>query len=211
MRAGCPLVLTGLLAIAGCSGAEPSDSDLPNGCEALVVSDIDETLTTSDGELIAQLLDAAYDQAMRPDANTAMSRWADAGYRVLYVTARGEQITLTDDRTMRQATSDWLDLHGFPRSEGDLFLSPGVAAAGEEARAYKASVLLDAQAAGDVVVAAYGNADTDLEAYVDAGLTPEQVYVVGERAGDPRGVPVPDEEAYTGHLATLSPPPASCP
>ncbi len=55
----------------------------------LLVTDIDETLTTLDSEFLAQLADPTYVPEMRPDANTLMQGYYALGYRILYVTARG--------------------------------------------------------------------------------------------------------------------------
>jgi len=203
---------TALLALGllGCKEAAPIDSDPPALCDALVATDIDETLTIANEEAIQQLIDPTYVPQMRPDANTAMQAWVDAGHRIIYITARGEEITLSDGRTMREATSDWLDQLGFPRSEGDLYLAPGIARVGEEARQYKATALLDLIDRGSSLRAGYGNADSDFAAFSDAGLGPESIYVIGELAGDPVGVPVPDGDAYTNHLAGLTIP-EGCP
>ena len=55
-----------------------------------MITDIDETLTTSDAEWLMQIIDPSHDPAMRPDANTVMQANDEAGYSVFYVTARGE-------------------------------------------------------------------------------------------------------------------------
>jgi phosphatidate phosphatase PAH1 len=176
-----------------------------------VVTDIDETLTVSDEAFLEFVLDPTLDIEMRPDANATMQAWTDAGHTVIYLTARGAQTELSDERTVFEATDDWLDDHGFPRTPGDLRLAPEGPVFGEDALAHKTLTLEGLQAGGAELVAAYGNADSDLAAYEAVGLTPEQIWVVGELAGDPRGQPIPDDEAFAAHRAALDVPTACQP
>ena len=111
------------------------------------------------------------------------------------------------DQAGGHAEAEFTDLGGV---EGDLYLAPGIARVGEEARQYKATALLDLIDRGSSLRAGYGNADSDFAAFSDAGLGPESIYVIGELAGDPVGVPVPDGDAYTNHLAGLTIP-EGCP
>lgn len=199
----------GLFGLTACPGPPPTNGLVR--CDATVVTDIDETLTVSDEEFIEQALDATYVPEMRPEANAAMQAWVDAGQRVVYVTARGAENVLDDGRTVFEATDDWLDLHGFPRSTGDLLLAPEGPVFGEDAIAHKTTTLGALQDAGADLVAAYGNSESDLEAYTAVGLTTDQIWVVGELAGDPRGQAIPDADAYSAHRAALTPPTACVP
>lgn len=202
------LLLLALLA-AGCDPGGDTD------CQPrlAVFTDIDETLTTSDGEWLAQLVDPSHDPAMRPAADALMRGYADLGYGVFYVTARGEDITLSDDRTARQATEDWLLDHGFPWSGEALYLAEGVGVAGEEAVAYKHGVIAGLAAAGWTPEWAYGNAESDILAFQEAGMAGDRVFLVGELAGTMDVEPVPGDEAFEAHLAEHLPgvPEASCP
>ena len=172
------LFLTPMLLLLGCPEPEP--------CVPMqaVFTDIDETLTTADQEWIDQLLDASHDPAMRPDAEGVMGAYADLGYGVFYVTARGDGATLDDGRTAREATLDWLEDHGFPVSDDRVFLAEGPAADQGWEAAW-----------------AYGNAETDIEAFIEAGIAADRTFLVGELAGTMGVQPLPDEEAYTEHLA----------
>ncbi len=170
-----------------------------------VVTDIDETLTALDAELIQQLQDAAYVPAMRPDADVLFRGLADRGYRVFYLTARGEDITLDDGRTMREATHDWLVAHDFPVEDGSLFLADGIGAYGEGAVALKAGVLADLQADAWDFAWGFGNAESDIEAFQQAGLPDERVFLVGELAGTMGVQAIPDEEAYSAFVEGFLP------
>lgn len=167
---------------------------------AAVVTDIDETLTTLDSEWLTQIAIPSHDPAMRPDADTLMQTYVHKGYRVFYVTARGESLQLLDGTPARDATEAWLSAHGFPYTTDGVFLAGGLGALGNAAVGYKAGVIEDLQAAGFEIVAAYGNADTDIEAYRQAGLPDEDLYLVGALAGTLGVFGISDEDAYTNAL-----------
>jgi phosphatidate phosphatase PAH1 len=190
------LICTVLMA---CGVEETTDSAVAT-CQLAVVTDIDATLTTSDSEFLSQLIDGTHDPAMRPEANQLFSDYAAIGYTVFYVTARGEDLTVSDGRTAREATADWLAEHGFPYAEEQLFLGPGVGVSGDDAVAYKSAVLTDALAGWDVAWA-YGDKDSDTLAWQAAGVPDGQIWLVGELAGT-MGVPgISDEDAYGAHRA----------
>jgi phosphatidate phosphatase PAH1 len=206
------LLLTVLL--FACTPAPDTDSDAApvadtDACEAattgshpVLVTDIDETLTTSDGEFLKQLGDAAYDPAMRPDANALMSAWYAHGYRIVYLTARGDALTLPDGRSARQATTDWLAAHEFPFIEADVYLSEGIGALGGAAAEYKTEVLTGLQSGGETFAYAYGNADSDVTAYKNAGIPDDHHFLAGALAGEYGVIGIPDDQAYTAHLQT---------
>lgn len=196
------LCLTSTIALVACSG-ETTDKDKGPACDPTslaVVSDIDETLTTTDGEWLDQVSDPTHDPAMRPDANTMMQTYADFGYRVIYITARGQQMTLSDDRSSTEATEDWLLDHDFPLRDGDLYLAEGVGALGSTAIEYKSGVIADLEADGLTVAWAYGNADTDIEAFQLAGVGDDQIFLVGVLAGGMGVQPIMGADAYSNHL-----------
>jgi hypothetical protein len=147
---------------------------------------------------------------MRPDAVAVFQRYAELGYAFLYVTARGQEITLTDGRTSTEATQDWLDLHGFP--EGALYLAEGRGVGGDDAVAYKAGVIAQHQEGGQRMAYAYGNAETDILAFQEANIPDDVIWLVGELAGTMGVQPLPDDQAYTAHLADFLPtvPEAAC-
>lgn len=183
----------------GCSDEGP--------CEPrwAVVTDIDETLTATNGEWLAQVSEPTHDPVMRPDANALMSAYAELGYCIAYVTARGEDITLPDGRTARDATRDWLVDHDFPFEEALLFLAPDTTISGSLTVERKAAAMEELQAEGWSLEHAYGNADTDIEAYRAVDIPDDRIYLVGRLAGTMGVVPVPDDEAFTAHLAEQMP------
>jgi phosphatidate phosphatase PAH1 len=196
----------------GCGSGSATD-EAPCVPQAAVYTDIDETLTTLDAEWTAQLLDPSHDPAMRPDADALMQDYAELGYTVVYLTARGEEVVLADGRSARQATADWLDAHGFPWSDADLYLAPGLGAAGDSAVDYKAGVLDDRTAAGWSAAWAYGNATSDIEAFRQAGIPDAQIFLVGALVGTLGAVnDIPDDDAYAAHRASQLPAvvPADC-
>jgi len=203
------LVLGLCAALGGCEDAECTP-------RRAVVTDIDETLTTGDIEWVWQTSDPDYDPVMRPDADALMAAYADAGYSVIYITARSEQLLLPDGRTAREATRDWLVAHGFPYVEEQLFLAWDLMVHGDAAVTYKADVIAELIADGWTVDYGYGNADSDIEAFLQAGIPADRVFLVGrlaESLAGPMGVrPLPGDEAYTGHLDSFFPtvPPPSC-
>lgn len=196
------------------TGSEPSSDSTPwVPCQSAVVTDIDETLTTLDSEWLKQIFNSRHDPAMRPDANTLMQGYADAGYHIFYLTARGELLRLLDGTSARQATKTWLKKHEFPFEDDDLFLASGLAAIDEEAATYKQAVVEDLMDQGWYIAYAYGNALTDIEAYKAAGIPDDRIFLVGKLAGQQGVSPIPTSEAYTEHLESFLPtvPSPQCP
>lgn len=167
---------------------------------AIVVTDIDETLTTSDTEWLTQIALPSHDPRMRPDADRVMQTYVSLGYRVIYVTSRGEGLRLLNGTTAREATEGWLTDHGFPFTTDGVFLARGIGALGGEAADYKTGVLTDLQAQSFEIHFAYGNADTDIEAYQNAGVPDDHIFLVGKLAGQFGVEPLPTSEAYGDHL-----------
>lgn len=165
-----------------------------------VVSDIDETLTTSDSEWLTQIALPGHDPAMRPEADTLMRTYVEKGYRVIYVTSRGEGLRLLDGTTAREATEGWLDDHGFPWTSDGVFLADGVGALGGEAADYKTDTLQALIDVGVTIAFAYGNADTDITAYINVGIPSDHIFLVGKLAGTLGVEGIPDAEAYAAHL-----------
>lgn len=209
-------VLVAIVLVGGVSAAiaasAPSDA-LPT-CDVarhVVVTDVDETLTTSDLENVRQLLDPSYDQKERADASETFSAYRAKGYWLVYVTARPEPLVLRDGRPYRQATLDWFDAHGFPHPEdaSSTYFAPDPFS-GLVPRSYKGEVIDALQDAGFEVDYAYGNASTDFQAFADAGIPLDRTFSIGKLAGWGGTTPILDG-GYTGHLATFLPTvPAVC-
>lgn len=197
-----PLRLLAVVLCVSCSSKTEDSAVSDDSCviPQLIATDIDETLTTSDAEWLQQLADPSHVPEMRPDANTLMQGYAELGYRVVYITARGEDPVLADGRTSREATWDWLTDQGFPGQPEDLFLAQGIGAAGEVAVEYKSGVLAELSQAGSDAVWAYGNADSDIEAFLQHGIPEDRIFLVGELAGTMGVIGLTDEQAYSDHM-----------
>lgn len=193
-----------LLLLLACDApnAEPKPTQT---CTHALVTDIDETLTTLDSEYAKQIVDPSHDPEMRPDANTLMHAYADLGYGIFYVTARGDDVSLSDGTPARDATIDWLTAHDFPLADDHVFLFDGLTVSGEDTRAYKADVLATLADDGWEFDYGYGNATTDIEAWQDGGIADDHIFLVGKLAGEMGVEPVPTEDAYTAHMATQMP------
>jgi hypothetical protein len=202
-----PLMTLLLFAPLWISACDPATDDSAEVCVPpyAVFTDIDETLTTLDEEWLQQIADPSYDPAMRPGAVELMQGYADRGYSVFYVTARGEDIELSDGRSARQASEDWLRDHGFPWRDGALYLAEGLGAHGDGAVAYKSEVILDLAEQGWEASWAYGNAESDILAFQEAGMADDHIFLVGELAGAMGVQPIPDEQAYEAHLGEQLP------
>ncbi|MCA9520656.1 MAG: haloacid dehalogenase [Myxococcales bacterium] len=172
---------------------------VPKGKKA-VVFDIDGTLTTSDGELIKDIVDElltdgdSYDQKMYPNADTVVAAYAQKGYQVIFLSARPDILTAL--------TRSWLSSRGF--ADGVLHLNETESdfVKGSEATiSYKARYLayLKNEVGLDIVYA-YGNATTDIAAYERAGIAKSRTFIIGSHAGEEGTRPL---TSYTSHLPFL--------
>ena len=98
--------------------------------------------------------------------------------------------------------------HGFPFTSDHLVLASGGGASGDAAVAYKSEVVLRLADEGWAPTWGYGNAESGIQAFLLGGVPREQVFLVGELSGaaDSLGVqPLPDDQAYSAHLAEWMP------
>lgn len=179
-----------------------------------IVTDIDETLTISDEEFFQQIADGTYEPMLRAGGPELLSAYADLGYRILYLTARSESITLqVTGETAREATEAWLADNGYPAVDGDdvqLILSDSLVV-NEAARQYKAGALMGLQDMGWRFDYAYGNATSDIQAYEDAMIDKEDTFIIGEEAGMLGTVAIEGEDwqmHLDSHIPTVDP---ACP
>jgi phosphatidate phosphatase PAH1 len=182
----CTLALLGLAALALLSGCGDDGPGLPSCADVkqAVVTDIDETLTTSDAEFVLQLLDPAYDPKLRAGGPELMQGYAERGYVIYYLTARSKTLVVGDSLSAEQATLDWLERHGFPLGEGRAWLTLSESTTtGDDTTAYKAAALQARQAEGTTFSFAYGNATTDIDAYAEAGIPLAATFIIGAQAG----------------------------
>lgn len=164
---------------------------------SVVVFDIDGTLTVGDAELFRQISDRLagddYHPRIRPGAAAVVQARAAAGALPVYLTARADSLT--------DSTRSWLDAEALP--PGPILFQASVkdSLSHRRTRRFKARVLADLTARGLEIRAAYGNARTDIDAFADAEVPADRVFIVGPLAGEDGTVPIKD---YREHLRTLS-------
>jgi hypothetical protein len=164
----------------------------------VIVTDIDGTLTASDSELFLQILDGSHVPVAYPGAVELTNAHADLGWVVVYLTGRPYWLT--------ERTRVWTDdlrfapgpLHVAPSNEEAL---PGESGVG----AFKLGWLSELLERGYRVDFAYGNASTDLYAYLGAGLDPSTVWIIGDHAGEMETQPATDSwEPRVSEVEALS-------
>jgi hypothetical protein len=155
----------------------------------VIVTDIDGTLTLADEELFTEMNNPAYDQVMNNQSDRLIQTWADKGYLIIYLTAR--------PGGFRPMTHAWLNRKGFPTG---LMISADALVFGETARIYKRGFIQRARTTyGWNIVAAYGNADSDIQAYEDAGLPKNRTFIIGPEAGQSGTVAIPNQD-WANHI-----------
>lgn len=171
-----------------------------------IVTDIDETLTLSDAEFVMQLGDSTYDPIEREGAAEMITAYADLGYRIMYLTARAENLSAEDNgETARELTERWLMEHDFPLDESStIVVLSEVLVVGESARVYKAESIAAQQDLGWRFDYAYGNATSDIDAYADAGIPLDVTFIIGEHAGEGGTVAI-EGEGWVEHTADFLP------
>lgn len=144
---------------------------------AVVVSDIDGTLTTNDAQVFKEVF-LGSDPAQYPDAQRALWTARRAGYRVEYLTGRPE--------LLGRMTKGWLAAHGFPPgptilTSETLEVLPTESGVGD----FKTAVLDHlAEDLGLWLFAGFGNATTDISAYQAAGIPNDHLFIIGPHAGE---------------------------
>jgi hypothetical protein len=197
------------------SGGDASGSSGAGVCEEeqpAIVTDIDETLTTSDAEFFMQLMDPTYDPMEREGGAAMIDAYADLGYRIMYLTARSEDLDVADsDETAREITVRWLEEHGYPLDPTTtVVVLSETLVVGDATQEYKAGALMEQQAMGWRFDYAYGNATTDIGAYAEAGIDTAVTFIIGEHAGEGGTVAI-DGEGWVDHTAEHLPTvPAVC-
>ena len=130
----------------------------------VVVTDVDGTLTESETAAYTTLLNGPSPMA-QPSAAEVMGELAARGHTIVYLTARPEWLAAR--------THEWLRERGFPTGIVHTTLG-GTGAVGGAAASFKAAELaaLTSHVAGPPVYA-FGNRESDAEAYAAAGVAPE--------------------------------------
>jgi phosphatidate phosphatase PAH1 len=164
----------------------------------VVVSDIDGTITTRENDGLWTVFDPMSPTA-REGANDTFRIYAAKGYRVIFLTARPDFIT--------EGTRSWFDRNSFP--VGVFHLSQRtIGEHGADAQAYKTAYLESlVENHGVVVEWAYGNKETDLDAYLAVGVVPDHIQLVaGEYTGDLRGSTMIDSYVPESERVACLPP-----
>lgn len=148
---------------------------LPAGTH-LAVADIDGTLTSSDAQLFQQILDGTHVPVAYPGAIDLTTAHAGRGHVLAYLTGRPYYLT--------QRSRDWLTNLGF--APGPVHLTASTAEAlptNADVGDYKKHYLQGLVTAGYLLDVAYGNATTDIYAYLGAGLAAGRVWIIGNNGG----------------------------
>jgi phosphatidate phosphatase PAH1 len=128
----------------------------------VVVSDVDGTLTSSETAEYPALLTGDLPDA-QPEAAAVISALVKKGYRPIYLTARPEWLTAR--------TKEFLATHGFPT--GIIHTTTGLTGALNSAAAeFKSSELALINAKGLTIKWAFGNKESDTDAYHAANVQP---------------------------------------
>ncbi len=148
---------------------------LPTGTR-IIVADIDGTLTESDTELFHQILDGSYVPVPYPGAVDLTLSHVSIGYVVVYLTGRPYWLT--------EKTRAWLNDLAF--AAGPIHVADSnedILPTDDSVGDYKLAWLEGLAAAGYVVDFAYGNATTDIYAYMGAGIPADHVWIIGDNGG----------------------------
>lgn len=156
-----------------------------------IVFDIDETLTLSDLEQVEDYL--GIEQATpRGGASDMVQAYKDLGYQIIYITARVYWYAKGTRRWLRsQNIPQWSLKTSFSNSTSLLHTTD-----------YKRDYINAIKAEGIEVVRAYGNASTDIEAFLQAGIDPDEIYIIGDNAGNQGTQPIWEPDYYN-HLAQV--------
>lgn len=128
----------------------------------VIVSDIDGTLTTYETEEFVALAAGSL-PAMQKDAANLFNIYASKGYNIFYMTARPEWLGAR--------TRAFFQQYGFPRGIVHTTLTKS-GALGSEAATYKTNELAMIAKKGLVPSYAFGNTESDAEAYFNAMVQP---------------------------------------
>lgn len=149
---------------------------LPAGTR-IVVSDIDATLTTNDSEVFRQILDGSYVPETYPNAIALTKAHEARGHVVFYMTGRPYWLT---DHTRGYLASMGFAVGPLRVTDSNSDILPTEGSVGT----YKLNNLNAIKEAGLVIDFAYGNATTDIYAYLGSGIPADRVWIIGDHAGE---------------------------
>lgn len=174
----------------------------PSGSR-IVIFDVDGTLTIGDDELANEMKAVYFDELVSgkrtpkpyPDAAALTKAWQAKGYLVVYITGRPYWLA--------GLTRDWLNEQGC--AEGHLHTTdrnrdarPTEGGVGE----FKAAYLKELIKQGYSIDYVYGNAESDVFAYAEAGIAQDKTHIIGEFGG--KGGTVALKDGYTEHISWVS-------
>lgn len=153
----------------------------PRGAR-LTVFDIDGTLTTSDLELVKDVITDVFEPILRgtyvptahPYARELVEERERRGGVPIFLTGRPYWLT--------KGSREWLS--GMRIPVGALHTTDSNSEALTRVAAYKTAFLTSLKAQGFVLEAAYGNATTDIEAYAAAGIPKTDTFIIGKHGGE---------------------------
>jgi hypothetical protein len=148
---------------------------LPAGSR-LVIGDIDGTMTESDSQLFMQLLDGSHVPLPYPGAVDLTRAHAERGWIFVYLTGRPYVLTEHSRRWLADLGFAPGPLHVTDSNDQALPIESGV---GD----FKKEWIQGLLRAGHRIDFAYGNAGTDIYAYLGAGLPASSVSIIGDNAG----------------------------
>jgi len=155
---------------------------VPPRAGRLTVFDIDGTLTTSDMELVKDVMTELFEPILHgryvptayPFARELVAERERRGAVPIFLTGRPYWLT--------QSSRDWLAGGGFPT--GGLHTTDSNSEAlPTQVAAYKTAFLRGLIGQGFAIEAAYGNATTDITAYAAAGIPKAATYIIGSNGG----------------------------
>jgi phosphatidate phosphatase PAH1 len=153
---------------------------LPRGTH-LTVFDIDGTLTIDDGELVHEVFsDIFFDEYVPqayPSARELVQAHEGIGHIPVYLTGRPYWLTF---HTRRWLTGGDFPLAPLRVTDSNTTSLPTEGNVGT----YKKNFLTGLQSAGFVIDFAYGNASTDIYAYLGAGIPAALTWIIGKHAGE---------------------------
>ncbi|MGI0119588.1 lipin/Ned1/Smp2 family protein [Zooshikella sp. RANM57] len=168
-----------------------------------IVFDLDGTLTISDAEQVGDYIGI---KTATPFyyAKETLQAYREKGYQLIFLSARPYWLA-KDSRDWLQNTMQQPDWHLHTNENGELI------EAGQGHKAFKADYLKQLQKERNIkVVRAYGNAQSDIDAYEEAGIPKAETYILGENAGSEGTQAVGDDYVYHFTSVVTSMPDAKC-
>lgn len=150
----------------------------------VAIFDLDGTLTESDAEIARQAAADLFAGILAGHTPTPMT----GGARLTRAeAARGEVIVYLTGRPsfLSERTRAWLAAERFAPGTIILGRAPSDSIPGDQGVGdFKRRRLKALAKEGFVIDVAYGNAETDVAAYLDAGIAKDRVYIIGTHGGE---------------------------